>query len=141
MVLDNFVVNSAVTYSSLTHKSGLTDLTIAHQAQEWCTSIFPVFRDLEEYKDFLNYRGERAQTTIDYLQDSLDDGVTVVAALSRSVRKSELFSTRFMSCLVSLLPMGPSPLLLYFLTSRSLSISSTLTVPSSNDHVTLRQVL
>ncbi|KAG5718462.1 putative LIM domain-containing serine/threonine-protein kinase [Termitomyces sp. T112] len=102
MVLDNFVVNSAVTYSYLTHKSGLTDLTVAHQAHEWRNSVLPLFRDLEKYKDFLNYRGELAQTKIDYLQGLLDDDVVdqqfrviVVVALSRLARKSELFPTRF----------------------------------------------
>ncbi|KAH0582151.1 hypothetical protein H2248_011805 [Termitomyces sp. 'cryptogamus'] len=101
-ILDDFVVQSAVAYTSLTHKYGSGDSEVVEQARQLCDMYLGMFRNLEDYKRFLDYRGESAQKIIDSIQSLLDDNsvdqqfrAILVVALSRLARKSELYPTRF----------------------------------------------
>ncbi|KAG6808431.1 hypothetical protein H0H92_004134 [Tricholoma furcatifolium] len=101
-VLDDFVVDSSLAYTSIPRESDSCSADLAAQAQKLCNAFLGVFKNLERYKTFLEYRGERAQVVIDSMQSLLDGGfvepqfrVILVVALSRLARKSELFPKRF----------------------------------------------
>ncbi|KAG6907572.1 hypothetical protein DXG01_008409 [Tephrocybe rancida] len=101
-VLDNFVVESAAALASATRPCVCSEDPTKDRWHKLCNSFLHTFKDLERYRQFLEYRDEHAQNLLDSIQDLLDcnhDGQQLkfmfVVALSRLARESELYPRRF----------------------------------------------